>query len=839
MGPDPGRGTDVLVGATWSCTSTPPGDRTSPDDLDGLARGWMAAQVPGTVAAALQAVGAAEASQERLDGQDWWFRCRFPRPAELDAPDGWILECDGLATLADLWLNGVHLLRSESMFLAHAVAVATLEDDNDLCFRFAALTPVLAERRPRPRWKAKGVVSQNLRWIRTTLLGRQAGWAVVPAPVGPWRPVRLRATRAVEVSSRRMLATCIPGPGETASGTVSVQLELTGSALTGNHSVSAEVTVAGRTVPMSITRDGDRFRVTAEVTVDRVERWWPHTHGDQPRYPVLADVAGCPLDLGHVGFRTVEVRRDDDGFSLAVNGVVIFSRGACWYPPDPVGYNASEGEIERLVDLASRGGMNMLRIPGGTVYEDERFFDACDRAGVLVWQESMLGMVDPPDDEEFTVAVVAEVTEVLVRAAAHPCLALFCGGQELEEQPAMFGLSRERWTTPLIHTVLPELVGRLAPGLPYVATSPSGGDLPFQTDAGVSHYFGVGVLLFPMTDLRRSSPRFVAEGLAFAVPPERASIEEEFGGDMMAHHESEWKRAVHRDAGSWFDLEDVRDHYAAVLFGVDMAVLWRSDPEHALDLGRAAVTEIMGTALAEWRRTSSPCAGFLAMGLGDLRPGPGWGIVDSFGRPKAPWYAVARASAPVAVLATDEGINGLSLHLVNDTSTPVEGTLVVGLHTYAHSVEQAFCEVVVPARGGHRVHADALFDGFRDLTYAYCFGPRSYELVTADLVDATGRVLADTAYLPGGPARVADPDVGLQTVIEAVDDRSWRLHVSTRRFAQYIQVDAPGFVADDSWFHLPPGGQKTTVLRPWPGGPEAPRGWVRAINSAVPGAIAV
>jgi beta-mannosidase len=322
------------------------------------------------------------------------------------------------------------------------------------------------------------------------------------------------------------------------------------------------------------------------------------------------------------------------------------------------------------------------------------------------------------------------------------------------------------------------------------------------------------------------------------VPPERASIDEEFGGDLTAHHESEWKRAVHRDAGSWFDLEDVRDHYATALFGVDMAVLWRSDPEHALDLGRAVVTEIMGTALAEWRRTSSPCAGFLAVGLRDLRPGPGWGVVDSFGRPKAPWYALARASAPVAVLATDEGINGLSFHLVNDTATPVEGTLVVGLHTDAHSVEQASCEVVVPARGGCQVHADALFDGFRDLTYAYCFGPRSYELVTADLVDATGRVLADAGYLPGGPARATDPDVGLQTVTEAADSGSWRLHVSTRRFAQYIQVDVPGFVADDSWFHLPPGGHRTTVLRPCPGGPEAPRGWVRALNSAVPGAVA-
>jgi len=79
--------------------------------------------------------------------------------------------------------------------------------------------------------------------------------------------------------------------------------------------------------------------------------------------------------------------------------------------------------------------------------------------------------------------------------------------------------------------------------------------------------------------------------------------------------------------------------------------------------------------------------------------------------------------------------------------------------------------------------------------------------------------------------------VGLQAEVEAVDGGVWHLQVSARRFAQYVQVDVPGFVADDSWFHLPPGGTRATVLRPCPGAPEAPRGWVRALNSVVPGAV--
>ena len=85
--------------------------------------------------------------------------------------------------------------------------------------------------------------------------------------------------------------------------------------------------------------------------------------------------------------------------------------------------------------------MNMVRIPGGTVYEDDRFFAACDRLGIMVWQDAMLAFLDPPDDEEFLAGGDRGADRCLSEPAAHPSLAVVCGGQELEEQPAMFGLS--------------------------------------------------------------------------------------------------------------------------------------------------------------------------------------------------------------------------------------------------------------------------------------------------------------------------------------------------------------------------------------------------------------
>ena len=185
-----------------------------------------------------------------------------------------------------------------------------------------------------------------------------------------------------------------------------------------------------------------------------------------------------------------------------MNGVPVFCRGAGWYPIDPVGYQPSDDEISSSVDLARAAGMNLLRIPGGTVYEEDRFFRACDRAGILVWQDMMLGLPTHPTTRTSSMRWSTRPTDVLDRSTRHPSLAVVCGAQELEQQPAMLGLQRERWRSPVIHDVLPALLAHRYPGLPYVSSSPSGGDLPFQVDAGVAHYYGVGIYQFPLSDLR-------------------------------------------------------------------------------------------------------------------------------------------------------------------------------------------------------------------------------------------------------------------------------------------------------------------------------------------------
>ncbi|MEH3064553.1 MAG: glycoside hydrolase family 2 protein, partial [Methylobacterium radiotolerans] len=123
--------------------------------------------------------------------------------------------------------------------------------------------------------------------------------------------------------------------------------------------------------------------------------WWPHTHGAPNLHPVEVRVDGAQIDLGRVGFRTLSLTRPfAEGLALAVNGVPLFCRGAVWTPPDLVGLG-SDG-TRALLELAREAGMNMLRVPGTTLYPAPDFYDLCDELGILVWQDLMLANFDYP-----------------------------------------------------------------------------------------------------------------------------------------------------------------------------------------------------------------------------------------------------------------------------------------------------------------------------------------------------------------------------------------------------------------------------------------------------------
>jgi beta-mannosidase len=794
----------------WAVCATPPGAADSPASPS-LAWDLCAGGAAVTAAGVLRAAGRLGDGPpaRRLDADDWWFRATLPA-VDPGPDDELALVLDGIATVADVWLDGAPLLQSDSMWRRHERVLR--RGGGELVVRCRSLDALLAARRPRPRWRAPMIEHQQLRWLRTTLLGRTPGWSPPWPAVGPWRGVRLEHRRHLAVDDVRVRARLAGGDGVV---DVDCRARSLGAVRAPIHLVASRGGV-GHRATLEPTGDG---RVAGRLTIPSVDRWWPHTHGEPALYAARLHAGDVAVDLGHVGFR--EIARDGD-FSLAVNGVPIFCRGACWTPLDVVTLRADRASHERALRQARDAGMNMLRVGGTMIYEDDDFHDLLDELGILLWQDFMFANMDyPEDDAAFTEGVVLEAREVLARLQARPSLAVLCGNSEGEQQAAMFGAPRERWSPRLFHQLLPEIAREACPDVPYWPSSAHGGAFPHEPRVGTTSYYGVGAYLRPLEDARRSEVRFATECLAFA------NVPEETPPAQRVHHPA-WKERTPRDLGAGWDFDDVRDHYVARLFRVDPAALRYADHDRYLALGRAATGEVMASVLGEWRRPASSCRGALVWLLRDLWHGAGWGVVDAGGAPKSAWWYLRRALAPVAAHLSDEGNNGLYVHIANDRPQALAGELEIALYRAGEiATGAARRAVTVPAHGGVSLPVAGGFEGFLDLSYAFRFGPPSCDLVVATL-HAEGAVAAEAFHFPLGLPSGKELDVGLAAAARARDG-GFDVTLRTRRFAQSVVIDAEGFAASDAWFHLAPGAARTVRLEPT-GASRPLRGSVRALN---------
>ena len=679
------------------------------------------------------------------------------------------LRFGGLATVCEVFVDGARALTSESMFVRHDVPVTAGEHELVVCSR--ALTPLLRiPRKPRARWRSRVPVDGNLRWFRTSLLGRAPGFAPAPPLVGPWRPVELVDVAAPEIEVRTAL--------DGSDGLVAVRCDAAAGQL--------DVTVGG--VAERLAAGGGTIRIPSP------ELWWPHTHGE-PHLHELHVRAETGEVRRRIGFRALSYAADveRDGLDLHVNGQAVFVRGAVWTP-------TPRGEERATLERARDGGLNMVRVVGTMIYEDAAFHDACDELGILVWQDLMFANLDYPFEEPaFRALVDEEVRQALASVSGRPSLAVVCGNSEVEQQVAMLGLPPEMGRSEFYDDALPALVHAAGIDAAYVPSAPTGGARPFRTDAGVANYFGVGAYLRPLDDARRAAVLFASECLAFAnvpndTPPDR-------------------RAGVMRDVGADWDFADVRDHYLREIHGrtVEDSDYW----EHA----RHVTGELMAAVFGEWRRKSSPCAGGIVLWLRDLAPGSGWGLLASDGRPKLAWHHLRRAVAPIAVWFVDEGLNGLALHMANDTRAPIVATLRLSLYRDEELlVDEVETTVQLDPHSVREDDVEALLGRFVDIGFTYRFGEPQQDTVVATLI-RDDRDLAKAFFKPAGiegRGGGTAGELGLQVETQR-DGAVLDVRLRATRVVHGVRLEAAGAELDDDGFDLEPGRWSTVRMAPFAG----------------------
>ncbi|WP_226345633.1 glycosyl hydrolase 2 galactose-binding domain-containing protein [Agilicoccus flavus] len=800
---------------SWQVTRVTPGSAVdSPTGVRSLSAGdWVDAVVPGSLGAGETGQRWGRDSVARADDDAWWFRAAFTSSGDDDLDLVW----DRVATYARFFVDGRSVGSSDSAFRTYRVPVDIPPGHHELLLRIAPLHETPVPRTPRERWRSSLVPDRSLRRRRTPLLGRFPTWAGAAPPVGILGSCKIH--RRGLGSVRRLTARLDEHVGR-------VDLDVVDPRETLTFFVDGTRVVPDRTA-------GPDGADRATLVIPGARLWWPHTHGEPTTYRIEVRDGDDVVLSRDIGFRTVEVDRREGRFGLRVNGVEVFVRGACWVPPDPWGWTpAVDAVVDDLAALAA-AGLNLVRVTGTGTYECDAFWDATGRAGFLVWQDVMLGTFDPPSDAAWLADFADELGDRLSPLQGRPGLVVVCGGSETEQQPTLLGRSRDESRMPAIHEVVPRAVADILPGVVHVESSPSGGPLPISIDEGVSHYFGVGAYRRGLDDARSARVSFASESLAFSTPAERADLEASFGSGDAAHLDDDpaWRRGVPADRGVDWDFQDVTRHYVDLLFPRAAAA---ADADRLLDLQRAAVTHAMTASMAAWRSGETPTRGAVVLSHRDLARGPGWGLLDHRGAPKAPLLALRDVCAPVALLLLDLGLDGPVAWAVNDSERSVTGRLA--LRAYGRGdlpAQEAHLPLEVPARAARRVHAQAALGGFRDLTWAWRFGEPTYRFLRATwTMPGTPEPIADTTMLLGPLDRLVAPQpTQLLHAVHRASGGVSHVEVSAPNGAAFVHLEAPGARPDSGWFHLAPGQTRSIAVRSR--GAEPPGGlFVRALSSA-------
>jgi beta-mannosidase len=363
---------------------------------------WLPAKVPGGVHLDLLAngripdpfVGDNEKRVAWVAEADWEYRLRFNCSTELLMQKKILLVCDGLDTLATVRLNDHELGHTENMFRRYEWEVKPLllsDDKNELTISLASSVKFITQKQ-----MIRGMMSPSHSIPGGPYLRKapcQFGWDWGPKlpPIGIWKDIRLEGyneARFGEIHLRQ----------KHADGQVSVVVR-TAIEQWGKDPLSVKVCITapdGKTMQKSTTFiSGDG--VTLDIPIQNPQLWWPNGYGNQPLYGVEVSLhnpdnhggEACDRRTYQLGLRTLELRQQEDqwgrSFEFIVNGVRIFAKGSNWIPADSFPTRLTSESLEFLIHSAADTHQNMLRVWGGGFYEDERFYDLCDRYGILVW----------------------------------------------------------------------------------------------------------------------------------------------------------------------------------------------------------------------------------------------------------------------------------------------------------------------------------------------------------------------------------------------------------------------------------------------------------------------
>ncbi|KPV40855.1 beta-mannosidase [Alicyclobacillus ferrooxydans] len=747
-----------------------------------------------------------------ISEKTYTYTRRFTLTDEILNSDSLFLVCEGLDTLADVYLNGIFVAHTENMHRTFEWEVHHLvhPGDNEIRVLFNPSVSYIREaNRKNPIWGQSDTI-EGFTQLRKAHYMFGWDWGPKIPDAGIFRPIYLagyRTARLTEVQSLQFhnekdvrvqidadIDWC--SNASLADGTLSVAITLIHPS---GHQQSKMLAVTCR-------------NVSVYFDLDNPQLWWPNGYGNQPLYCVEVrllsssqesdskEVGVAEVDCRkfHIGLRTLTVARENDNwgesFKFVINGVPIFAKGANYIPEDNLLGRRTDIKTRRLFEDCVEANFNLIRVWGGGFYPDDGFYDLADEMGLIVWQDFMYACGAYRLTPEFEANIRAESEDVLRRIRHHAALGLICGNNEMEQAWCDWDFPKtdELKADYLRHFegILPELCARLAPQTFYWPASPSSGggfDNPNAENRGDVHYWEVWHGLKPFTEYRKHYFRFCSE-FGFQSFPSMKTIES-------------FTLPEDRNVFSYV-MEKHQKNNAAngrILFYLAENFRYPKDLDSLVYVSQVLQAEAIKYGVEHWRRNLGRCMGSIYWQLNDCWPVASWSSIDYYGRWKALHYFAKRFYQPV-LLSAAETATSAQLYVTNDTLSSVDGIVRWALRRLDGSViEEGERVISVPPLTAIEV-ADLDFSTHLSDIHARRRTYLTYELVVQDeLVDGSTVLFEKAKHV-----EFEAPEI--TTEVEETEDM-FIIRLSARGFAKYVELELKSADArfNNNYFDITPG----------------------------------
>jgi beta-mannosidase len=542
-----------------------------------------------------------------------------------------------------------------------------------------------------------------------------------------------------------------------------------------------------------ISGQAGRSSLSYLVRIPEPRLWWPNGMGKQPLYQVVVRIVfdGRVSDERklHTGLRTVEIDRsgissNNSRFCIRINGQDVFCRGGNWIPADAIMVRVSRRKYEQLIEKACKANFNILRVWGGGIYESSDFYDACDRAGILVWQDFMFACSEYPDaTRDFRTAVRDEAENVVMSLRHHPCIVLF-GNKDLNIGGSV-----------IYNQILPDVCRLLDPKRPYWPGSPFGGDNPNSEKSGDCHWWGPFTMNEDINQrithevFDECKARFVSE-YGVIGPCHLSSVKKYLAKEELYIGSPAWKEHTNTYEKDTTPA-GIKRHYA--------------DPENLsiedyILYGQMFQATLYGQTIEALRfRKNDPindCQGALIWMFNDCWGETGWTPVDYYLRHKPSFYWIRNANTPLRAIVRKRG-NHLVTRAVNDTLKQVEPEIHYGWMRIDGSDSKMRSETI-------RIHANRMVEiGRETIPGEKDLDPKEW-IYTAYLNhEDTGPTPSVWLLVPYRELVMPDPEISV-----TIRGRNIRLLSKTYCHGVHFKDEGKGLFSDN-YFDLMPGVPKS------------------------------